>query len=126
MRRTRDRGAGLFSSVFGLVFFLVFMLLAMQVMWSLYATTVVTSAAYDAGRTAARTGDAAAGQARFNEAIGSYDAEVDIQVPADEGTVIVTITGENPSLLPARFATALPFMTIERTIEIRNEVFIDG
>ncbi len=121
-----ERGAGMFSSVFGLMFFLIFMLLAVQLMWSLYATTVVTSAAYDAGRTAARTGDPSAGQARFAATIGSYDARVSIVVPPDEGVVTVTITGENPSLLPDRFATALPFASIERTIEIRNEVFIDG
>ena len=98
----------------------------MQVLWSLYATTVVTSAAYDAGRLAARTGDATAGEARFESTIGSYDAEVTIIVPVGEGTVSVVITGENPSMLPDRFARVMPFGTIERTIEIRNEVFIDG
>lgn len=114
------------SSVFGLLFFLVFMLLAMQVLWSLYATTVVTSAAYDAGRTAARTGDAATGVARFEQAIGGYDADVAITVPTGEGPVVVTVTGENPTVLPDSFARVLPFGTIDRRIEIRNEVFIDG
>jgi Flp pilus assembly protein TadG len=114
-----------FSSVFGLMFFLVFLLLAVQVMWSLYATSVVTSAAYDAGRAAARSGEEAAGQARFQQAIGAYDASVDIAVPPGEGTVVVTVTGQNPSLLPDRFATALPFTSIERTIEIRREVFVE-
>lgn len=87
---------------------------------------MVTSAAYDAGRLAARTGDAAAGEARFEGTIGSYDADVAITVPADEGVVTVAITGENPSMLPDRFARVLPFGVIERTIEIRNEVYIDG
>ena len=108
------------------MFFLIFLLFAVQVLWSLYATTVVTSAAYDAGRLAARTGDATAGEARFESTIGSYDAEVTIIVPVGEGTVSVAITGENPSMLPDRFARVMPFGTIERTIEIRNEVFIDG
>ena len=108
------------------MFFLIFLLFAVQVLWSLYATTVVTSAAYDAGRLAARTGDATAGEARFESTIGSYDAEVTIIVPVGEGTVSVVITGENPSMLPDRFARVMPFGTIERTIEIRNEVFIDG
>ncbi len=125
MAGSRERGAGIVSSTFGLMFFLIFMLLAVQVLWSLYATTVVTGAAYDAGRLAARTGDASAGQARFESTIGSYDADVAITVPPGEGVVTVVITGENPSMLPDRFATALPFATIERTIEIRNEVFID-
>lgn len=123
---SRDRGTGLFSSVFGLMFFLIFMLFAVQILWSLYATTVVTAAGYDAGRTAARTGSAAAGEARFRNTVGSYDAAVAISVPNGEGTVIVTITGENPTLLPDRFAHVLPFTTIERTIEIRNEVYVGG
>lgn len=108
------------------MFFLLFLLFAVQVLWSLYATTVVTSAAYDAGRLAARTGDAAAGEARFESAIGSYDAAVAITVPAGEGVVTVVITGENPSMLPDRFARVMPFGVIERTLEIRNEVFIDA
>ena len=108
------------------MFFLIFLLFAVQVLWSLYATTVVTSAAYDAGRLAASAGDATAGEARFESTIGSYDAEVTIIVPVGEGTVSVVITGENPSMLPDRFARVMPFGTIERTIEIRNEVFIDG
>ncbi|MEM7285098.1 MAG: hypothetical protein AAF480_02010 [Actinomycetota bacterium] len=112
--------------MFGLLFFLLFLLFAVQVLWSLYATTVVTSAAYDAGRLAARTGDSTAGEARFASTIGSYDADVAISVPAGVGVVTVTITGENPSMLPDRFARVMPFGTIERTIEIRNEVFVDG
>ena len=120
-----DRGVGILSSVFGLLFFLIFMLLAVQILWSLYATTVVTGAAYDAGRTAARTGDPGAGVARFENTIGTYDAEVSIVVPDGAGVVTVTITGENPTVLPARFASVLPFGSIDRTIEIRNEVFID-
>lgn len=110
--------------MFGLLFFLVFMLLAIQVLWSLYATSVVTSAAYDAGRLAARTGDVGAAEARFQRSIGSYDAEVAITVPAAEGTVVVVVNGENPSILPDRFARTLPFGSISRTIEIRNEVFV--
>jgi len=121
----RDRGAGIFSSAFGLLFFLLFMLLAVHVMWSLYATSVVTSAAYDAGRTAARTGSAEAGQARFQSTIGDYDATIAITVPLDVGVVTVVVSGDNPSMLPDRFARALPFASIERTIEIRNEVFVD-
>jgi hypothetical protein len=109
--------------VFGLMFFLIFLLLATQLMWSLYATSVVASAAYDAGRTAARSGDAGAGLERFESAIGSYDAQVVISVPSGDGTVTVVVTGANPSLLPDRFARSLPFGTIDRTIEIRNEVF---
>lgn len=112
--------------MFGLLFFLVFLLFAIQVLWSLYATTVVTSAAYDAGRLAARTGDASAGEARFESTIGSYEADVAITVPAGEGVVTVEVTGDNPSVLPDRFARVMPFGTIERTIEIRNEVFVDG
>ncbi len=126
MEASAQRGAGIFSSVFGLMFFLTFMLLAVQVLWSLYATSVVTSAAYDAGRTAARSGDAGAGQARFAQAIGGYDADIAIAVPSGEGTVVVTVSGENPSLLPERFATALPFASIDRTIEIRREVFVEA
>lgn len=125
--RAQQRGAGIFSSVFGLMFFLVFLLLATQLMWSLYATSVVTSAAYDAGRTAARSGDAGAGEARFESSIGTYDADVFISVPPGEGVVTVVVTGANPSLLPDRFARSLPFGVIERTIEIRNETFVsDG
>lgn len=124
---TDERGAGIFSAVFGLSFFLVFLLLAVQFMWSLYATSVVTAAAYDAGRLAARTGSPAAGVARFDQVIGSYDAAASISVPDAEGSVVVTITGENPSLLPQRLARALPFASIERTVEIRNEVYVsDG
>lgn len=118
------RGVGILSSVFGLMFFLVFMLLAVQVMWSLYATSVVTGAAYDAGRVAARTGDPAAGQARFENTIGEYDADVAITMPAGPGVVTVVITGENPTVLPDRFARVLPFGTINRTVEVRNEVFV--
>ena len=121
--RRRDRGAGLFSSVFGVMFFLVFLLFAMQLLWSLYATTVVTAAAYDAGRTAARTGDAAAGAARFDRTIGSYEADVAIALDGD--TVVVTVTGENPTLLPERFARELPFGAIDRTVRIRREQFVD-
>ena len=122
-----ERGAGIFSAVFGLSFFLVFLLLAVQFMWSLYATSVVTAAAYDAGRMAARTGSPDAGVARFEQAIGSYDASASISVPDAEGSVVVTVTGENPSLLPERLARTLPFATIERTVEIRNEVYVsDG
>ncbi len=121
-----DRGTGLFGSVFGLLIFLVFMLLAVQVLWSLYATSMVTGAAYDAGRTAARTGSASAGEARFQNTVGGYDAEVSIDVPAGVGTVTVSLTGENPTMVPDRFARVLPFGTIDRTIEIRNEVFTDG
>ncbi len=121
----RDRGAGLFGSVFGLVSFLVFLLLAMQVLWSLYATSVVTAAAYDAGRAAARTGDAVSGVDRFERSIGSYDADVSIRVPPGEGVVVVTVTGSNPTLLPDRWARALPFASIDRSIEIRREVFIE-
>ena len=50
--------------------------------------------------TAARTGDAGAGVARFEQAIGSYDADVSITVPTGEGSVVVTVTGENPTVLP--------------------------
>ena len=82
---------------------------------------------YDAGRLAARTGSPAAGVARFDQVIGSYDAAASISVPDAEGSVVVTITGENPSLLPQRLARALPFASIERTVEIRNEVYVsDG
>lgn len=112
--------------MFGLLFFLVFMLLAVQVLWSLYATTVVTSAAYDAGRLAARTGDAGAATARFESTIGSYDADVSIDVPPADGVVTVVLTGENPTLLPDRWARVLPFGDIDRTIEIRREVFVDA
>lgn len=124
--RPGDRAAGLLSSAFGLLFFLVFMLLAVQVLWSLYATTVVTGAAHDAGRLVARTGDPAAGIARFESTIGSYPADVAITVPTGEGTVVVVLTGENPTLLPDRFARVLPFGLIDRTIEMRAEVFVDG
>ncbi len=126
LARAHDRGAGIFSSVFGLMFFLVFLLLATQLMWSLYATSVVTSAAYDAGRAVARSGDAGAAEARFESSIGSYNADVSISAPPGEGVVTVVVTGANPSLLPDRFARSLPFGVIERTIEIRNEVFIDN
>jgi Flp pilus assembly protein TadG len=121
---TPERGVGILSSVFGLMFFLVFMLLAVQVMWSLYATSVVTAAAYDAGRVAARTGDPTAGEARFENTIGEYDADVAITVPAGPGIVTVVVTGENPTVLPSRFARVLPFGTINRTVEVRNEVFV--
>lgn len=118
-----ERGAGLFSSVFGVVFFLVFLLFAMQLLWGMYATTVVTAAAYDAGRTSARTGDPGAGAARFARSIGGYDATVAIAVGDD--TVVVTVTGENPTLLPDRFARTLPFGTVDRRLEIRREQFVD-
>jgi len=118
-----ERGAGLFSSAFGVLFFLVFLLFAMQLLWGMYATTVVTAAAYDAGRTSARTGDPDAGAARFARSVGGYDATVAIAV-GDE-TVVVTVTGENPLLLPDRFARTLPFGTIERRLEIRREQFVD-
>jgi hypothetical protein len=124
--RATDRGTGLFGSVFGLMIFLVFMLLAVQVLWSLYATSMVTGAAYDAGRAAARNGSAEAGMARFEHTVGGYDADVEISVPAGQGAVTVVITGQNPTMLPDRFARVLPFGTIDRTIEIRNEVFVDG
>lgn len=124
-RRTGEdeRGAGLFSSVFGVLFFLVFLLFAIQLLWGMYATTVVTAAAYDAGRTSARTGDPGAGAARFARSIGGYDAAVAIAV-GDE-TVVVTVTGENPTLLPDRFARTLPFGSIERRLEIRREQFLE-
>jgi Flp pilus assembly protein TadG len=119
----RARGAGVFSSAFGLMFFLVFLLFAVQLLWGLYATSVVTAAAYDAGRTAARTGDAGAGAARFERTIGGYDARVDIAV--DDEVVVVTVAGDNPTLLPDRWATALPFGAIDRTIRIRRETFVE-
>lgn len=125
MHGAHERGAGIFGSAFGLTFFLVFLLLAIQLLWSLYATSVVTSAAYDAGRLAARTGDAEAGVARFERSVGSYEADVTIAVPAGEGVVVVDVTGANPTLLPDRWARALPFGTIDRSIEIRREVFIE-
>ncbi len=120
-----QRGAGVFASAFGLVFFLVFLLLAVQLMWSLYATSVITGAAYDAGRIAARTGDAGAAVSRFERSVGSYDADVAITVPPGEGVVVVDIAGTNPTLLPQRWARALPFGTIDRSLEIRREVFIE-
>ena len=49
-----------------------------------------------------------------------------VTVPPGEGVVTVEVSGENPSMLPDRFARIMPFGTIERTIEIRNEVFVDG
>lgn len=119
----RPRGAGLFGSALGVVIFLVFLLFAMQLLWGMYATSVITAAAYDAGRTSARTGDADAGTARFARSIGSYDATVAIAV-GDE-TVVVTVRGDNPALLPDRFARTLPFGTIDRRLEIRRERFVD-
>lgn len=118
-----ERGAGVFSSVFGVSFFLVFLLFAVQLLWGLYATTVVTAAAYDAGRTAARTGDAGAGAARFASTVGDYDATASVAV--GEEVVVVTVSGTNPTLLPERWARQLPFGSIERTVRIRRETFVE-
>lgn len=126
----RDRGAGIISSLFGLMIFLVFLLFATQLLFSLYATSVITNAAYDAGRQVAQTGDTAVGNARFEGAVGSYEADVAFSFEggtgfADADVIIVTVTGENPTLLPDRFAQPLPFANVERTIRIRNEKFIE-
>lgn len=126
-----DRGAGVFSSAFGLLMFLVFLLFAVQVLFSLYATSVVTGAGYDAGRHLARTGDAAGAAQRFDQTIGDYDAAVRFSFEggtglADADVIVVTITGENPTVLPDRFARTLPFGTVDRTLRITNETFVEA
>lgn len=125
-----DRGAGIISSLFGLMIFLVFLLFATQLLFSLYATSVISNAAYDAGRQVARTGDTAIGQARFDGAVGSYDASVTFGHEGGTGfndadVILVTVTGRNPTLLPDRFAEPLPFATVNRTVRVRNEKFIE-
>jgi hypothetical protein len=127
--KDRTRGVGIFSSVFGLIFFLVFLLFAVQLMYSLYATTVISGAGYDAGRQLARTGDTDLAEDRFAAVIGGYDATVTFDFEGgtsftDADTIVVNVTGSNPTLLPDRFARPLPFANVDRTIRIRNEKLI--
>jgi hypothetical protein len=128
-RPTSSSGVGIFSSVFGLLFFLTFLLFAVQIVYSLYATSVISAAAYDAGRQLARTGDPLIAEARFADTVGSYHASAAFSFEGgtnfgDAETIVVSVTGANPTLLPDRFAEPLPFATVHRTIRIRNEKFV--
>ncbi len=128
-RPASSRGVGIFSSVFGLLFFLTFLLFAVQIVYSLYATSVISAAAYDAGRQLARTGDPLIAEARFADTVGTYDASAVFSFEGgtsfgDAETIVVSVMGANPTLLPDRFAGPLPFATVHRTIRIRNERFV--
>jgi hypothetical protein len=116
--------------VFGLGIFLAFLLLAVQLLYSLHATSVLTSAGYDAGRHLARTGDPELAAQRFESATGGYDATIDFELEGgttlgEADTVIVTIRGTNPTLIPDKLAGPLPFVEVERTLRIRNERLVE-
>ena len=128
---TRERGAGLLSSVFGLTVFLVLLLFCVQVMYHLYATSAVTGALYDAGREVAgfdggedRSASAARAEATMRERLGQYGRErIELRWDlSDPNTVRVEVRADHPSVFPSWFSDQLPFTSIERSVDVAQEV----
>lgn len=111
--------------------FLTLLLLAVQVLYGLYTTSVVTAATYDAARIAAgsegtRTDQAV--EARVRQLLGSYftsgnvTAELDLLPSStDPDEVVVTVTAERLSFLPASMRRPLRLDTIQRVARVRVE-----
>ncbi len=127
----RERGAGLLSSVLGLTVFLVLLLFCVQVMYHLYATSAVTGALYDAGREVAgydagedRAAAAARAEAKMRDRLGQYGRErVELRWDlSDPNTVRVEVRADHPSVFPSWFSTRLPFTSIERSVDVAQEV----
>jgi hypothetical protein len=127
-RRCQDEaGTGLVATVTGAAVFMVLLLLAVQVCFDLYARSAVEAAAFDAvrvvtGSDAAATPAAlAAAEQEARQNLGQYGRLARFKWRVGSGTVSLTISVHDPSVLPAALFEPLGLDTVSRTVVLRRE-----
>lgn len=126
-RRQSEAGTGLFSIVVGVLVFLILLLLAVQVAFALYARSAVGAAAFDAARVVAGSdaGATAAAQAdaesNARSELGRYGSDATFVWGISTDQVRLTVTAENPNLLPAFVSAPLGLDRITREVVVTRE-----
>jgi len=132
-----DRGAGLIGAIGGVSIVLFFLLFAVQLLVGLYASTTVTAIATDvaqraAGRNANRSYTAIETYQREAEAsLDGVHGQVDFSESTDvdgDGeldVIVVRVTAEAPRFVPAFLGGNLGIETIEETVRLDVEDFVD-
>ncbi|MGH9064268.1 MAG: hypothetical protein ACRD0L_09930 [Acidimicrobiales bacterium] len=120
-------GTGLIASVVGVAVFLTLLLLAVQVLFDLYARSAVGSAAFDAARIVAGSDAGATPAARADATtdargvLGRYGSRATFAWQVEPDAVELTVSVDNPSLLPAFLSGPLGLDHVERTVVVRRE-----
>lgn len=132
-RCSSDRGAGLMGSAFGVLVFLILLLTSAQILYGLYARSIVTDAAFDAARkVAGYDGSANAigpgqAEAELRATLGEFGATATIRWISTGGDdIVLQVSGPTPSFLPAGFSGRLPVDSVNTTVRVRNEQFIEA
>lgn len=121
-------GTGLIATVTGTLVFLTLLLLAVQVMFDLYARSVVGAAAFDAARivagsdAGASAGSEVQAEAAARASLGRYGDHAHFVWSETSQDVVLTISVQSPSLLPALVGGPLRLDTVNRTAVVRREM----
>lgn len=124
---TGDAGSGLLSTSIGILVFLCLLLLAVQVLFALYATSTVTAAAWDAARIASGSEATDSVEARsraeahVRRVLGKYGDRVRVEWTDDPDDVVLTVSADQPSLIPRPLRRPMGLDRIHRTVRLRQE-----
>lgn len=121
-----ERGQGLVPALAGLTVFLALLFFATHLLLGLYFNSVVTAATNDAARIIAGSGgDGTDARAHVMSVLGSYEGDVAVSAADDGDAVAVTVVAEAPRLLWPGLMRAVGVETVERTVRVRKETFVE-
>lgn len=120
-----EQGSGLLATVLATGIFLLLMLLSVQVLTHLYATSVVEAAAYDAVRQVSTRGgrDVSGAESNARALLGGLSDGASFEWAVGSDEVVLRITAERGSVLPAPLGERLAANRIERELRMRVERF---
>ena len=125
-----DESGSVVTSIAGVVMFLAFLLLAAHTTIHLYGTSTVTAVAFDAARRVAAesTYDCDAAETDVARRLGRYAARAEVRVACevDGEQVVVSVAGPSPANLLAGFGRVAGIDTLDRTVRVRREAFVEG
>jgi hypothetical protein len=125
-----DESGSVVTSIAGVVMFLAFLLLAAHTTIHLYGTSTVTAVAFDAARRVAAESayDCDAAETDVARRLGRYAtrAEVRVACEVDGEQVVVSVAGPSPANLLAGFGRVAGIDTLDRTVRVRREAFVEG
>lgn len=119
-----EGGVGLLSTLTGTSVFLALLFFAVHLLLNLFFASVVTAAAWDAARLAAGSaGEVASAEAHARDLLGERAEAVSFAWGTGPGSVTLTVTATNPSLLWPGLMEAVGVEELTRTVTVRAEEF---